>query len=80
MMGILKMLPITNKTVLKDSKILSVIERWSTQTIEASVAPAITPATSTVSSKDSGNEGENKTSGGSIPASSGDTPGKAAGM
>ena len=33
----LKILPITNKTVLKDSKILSVVERWSKPLVDASL-------------------------------------------
>ena len=74
MLAVLKMLPITNKTILKDSKIWNVVEKWSTQTIETPVPTTTTPAA--VPAKDSTSETENKTSEDTTPALNGDTSAK----
>ncbi len=63
------MLPISNKTILQDSKILGVVEKWSKITIEEVGIPS---ATTTVKDKDLSNDVDNKNSGSSTPVSSGD--------
>ena len=70
MLAILKMLPIANKTILKDSKIWNIVEKWSTQTIETPAPTTTTPAA--IPAKDSTNDTENKTSEATAPALNGD--------
>ena len=74
MLAILKMLPIANKTILKDSKIWNVVEKWSTQTIETPAPTTTTPAA--VPTKDTANDTENKTSEATTPALNSDASGK----
>ena len=77
MLAVLKMLPIANKTILKDSKIWNVVEKWSTQTIETPAPTTTTPAA--MPAKESTSETENKTSEATAPASNGDASGKPSG-
>ena len=74
MLAVLKMLPITNKTILKDSKVFNVVEKWSTQTIETPAPTTTTPTA--LPAKDSTNETESKTSEATTPATNGDASGK----
>ena len=74
MLAILKMLPIANKTILKDSKIWNIVEKWSTRTIETPAPTTTTPAA--IPAKDSTNDTENKTSEATTPALNGDASGK----
>ncbi len=66
----LKALPVQNKTMLKESKILSVVEKWSQLTEDDVGVPEAPAATKDV--KENGNDADSKTSGSSTPVSSGD--------
>ena len=79
MLAILKMLPITNKTILKDSKIWNVVEKWSNQVIEPSTPTTTTPAVA-IPAKDARNESETKPSDATTPIVNGDTSEKTNGM